>query len=287
VSATGIPRAADAQNSFLLAHPSKLCCFIEIRDCPMQVDVTLERLSAVIGKIYDSAVDPALWPDALEAACSLIGATIGYIALFDTRKKTLRMLSYCGGDAEMIRSCERLVPFQPFWNVMDQYQIGEVAFTSGLLVKSGLTENDLENNTFFKEWARPYGLRDVVAGIVINGGGQIASVNLHTPLTRDLAGPHDLAVMDLLLPHLRRAITISNLLDMRSIAAAAFEATINTLTSAIVLVNGDAAILHSNHCAEAMFSAGGPILSQRGVLANPRGERHRRAPGRDRPRRGK
>ena len=45
----------------------------------MAIDIDPQDLSDVIGKIYDSAVDPALWPDALESMCGLIGATLGYI----------------------------------------------------------------------------------------------------------------------------------------------------------------------------------------------------------------
>lgn len=49
----------------------------------MRTEVSPDQLSAAIGKIYDSAVEPALWPDALEACCGLIGATFGGIDLYD------------------------------------------------------------------------------------------------------------------------------------------------------------------------------------------------------------
>jgi DNA-binding CsgD family transcriptional regulator len=231
------------------------------------IDIAPEKLSDVIGKIYDSAVDPALWPVALEAACGLIGATLGYIGLFDTRKKTLSVPFYSGGSAEMIRNYETLVPVSPFWDVMPQYQVGQIAFTSELIEKAGVTEADVMNTRFFREWAQPSGLRDVVAGVFINWEGRIGSLNLHTPPTRDVVGPRDLAIMELLLPHARRAITISDLLDMRAIAAAAFEATLNTFSCAVVLVDANGNIVHSNQSAQTMFSAGGPIVSQRGALS--------------------
>jgi DNA-binding CsgD family transcriptional regulator/PAS domain-containing protein len=233
----------------------------------MKVDIDPETLSDVIGKIYDSAVDPALWPEALQAACGLVGGTFGYIGLFNTHNRTLNLPFHWGGDAEMIRSYERLVPLQPFWDVMTQYQIGQIAFNGDLMEKAGLTEDQVLNSPFFKEWARPYALRDVVAGIVINTEGRVGSINLHTPPTRDVVGPRDLAVMELLLPHARRAVTIGDLLDMKSLAAAAFDATLNALASAVVLVDAGGRILQTNQAAQNMFSAGGPILSLRGELA--------------------
>lgn len=238
----------------------------------MQIDIATERLSTVIGKIYDSAVDPALWPAALEEAAGLIGATFSYVGLFDTRNKTLNLPCYWGGNAEMVRNYERLVPISPFWDVMTQYQIGQIAFTSDLIVKSGVTESEVLDSAFFREWALPSGLRDVVAGIFINGDGQVGSVNLHTPPTRDLVGPRDLAVMEMLLPHVRRAIMIGDLLDVHSITAAAFEATLDALTSAVVLVDAGGRILKANQAAQTMFFMAGPILSLRGELATHRTE---------------
>jgi DNA-binding CsgD family transcriptional regulator/PAS domain-containing protein len=232
----------------------------------MPTDIDAGKLSDVIGKIYDSAVDPPLWPAALESACALIGGTLGYIVQFDTQRRSLDIPQRWGGDDDVIRKYQELVPHMPFWEVMTQYQIGEIAHTSDLLRRSGLSEEEMLNSTFFREWAQPYALRDVVAGIVVNAGERLGSINMHTPLTRDVVGPRDIAVMELLLPHARRAITIGNLLDMKSLANAAFEATLNTLNTAIVLVDANSRIQQVNLAAEKMLSAGGPIVSSRGEL---------------------
>jgi DNA-binding CsgD family transcriptional regulator len=90
---------------------------------------------------------------------------------------------------------------------------------------------------------------------------------LHTPPTRDLVGPNELAIVALLNPHMRRAATIGELLDMRSLATSAFEATLESLSVAVVLVDVNSRIYYSNHSARKMFSAGDPVLSQHGVLA--------------------
>lgn len=238
----------------------------------MAVDVAPEKLSIVIGKIYDSAVDPALWPGALEATCGLIGATVGVIALYDMRNKIVRMPYYWGGDAEFIRSYESFASFAPFWSAYPHYQVGQYACTRDLMERAGLAEDELLNMPFFKDWALPSGLRDVVAGVVTKTDGHQGVISLNTPVTRDVVGPRDLAVMDLLLPHLRRAIMIGDLLDVRSITAAAFEATLNALSSAVVLVDAGGRILQANQAAQKMFSANGPILSLRGELATHRAE---------------
>jgi len=72
--------------------------------------------------------------------------------------------------------------------------------------------------------------------------------------------------MRLLGPHLRRAITISDLLDMRALQAQALGATLDSLSIGVVIVAAEARILQANVAATLMFNDGGPILSSGGKL---------------------
>jgi len=70
----------------------------------------------------------------------------------------------------------------------------------------------------------------------------------------------------LLLPHLRRAVTISKVLDARTIAGARMAETLDALRCAVVLTNERGNILHANHSAEHMLCEGGPIRNAKGIL---------------------
>jgi DNA-binding CsgD family transcriptional regulator/PAS domain-containing protein len=154
----------------------------------------------------------------------------------------------------------------PFWPVIHRHELGEVGNTRNLIEKMGGDEAAIRKHPFFTEWAEPAGYRDVAACVVARSETRLATFHLQTPPTRDLVGPRDFAILKLLYPHLRRAVTIGDLLDMRSIAMAAFEATLDTLAVAVVLVDADARVRHVNAAAQAMLSAGAPILAQRGEL---------------------
>ena len=45
--------------------------------------MTTEQFSALIGCIYDCALDPQLWPATIETITGSVGATIGFIVLHD------------------------------------------------------------------------------------------------------------------------------------------------------------------------------------------------------------
>ena len=235
----------------------------------MPIDIAPDRLSAVIGQIYDAAVDPALWPAALESCCGLIGATMGSIALYDCRARTARWTPQWGGDPYWMRLYEdKYAALMPFWAGMPSFELGVVADTRAMVESIGGNEEEIRKGPFFKEWAEPAGLRDVVATHVMRDADRFATFSMHTPATRDLIGPRDLAIVGLLVPHVRRAVTICDLLDLRSLAVAAFEAMLNTLAAAVALVDAQGNILHANEAAQAMFGAGGPILSQHGSLGS-------------------
>jgi DNA-binding CsgD family transcriptional regulator len=231
----------------------------------MTTDVSAEELSRVIGKIYDCAVDPALWPGTLESMCGLIGATLGTVTLIDFKQNSIRFATEWGFDPYWKKlHDEKYAALMPFFGVYRQTQVGEVLNTQMLMDKLG--DQNARQSPFFAEWAEPAGYRDCALGVVMRTESVTGVFTMQTPTTRDLVGPKELAVAELLNPHVRRAVMIGDLLDMRSIATAAFEATINTLSAAVVLIDARSNILHANRAAQAMFIAGGPILSQRGVL---------------------
>ncbi len=72
--------------------------------------------------------------------------------------------------------------------------------------------------------------------------------------------------MRLLIPHLRRAVTISNVLDVQAIEKARMAETLDALKLGVVLANEDSRILHANRAAEAMMREGGPLRDRGGVL---------------------
>lgn len=237
----------------------------------MPVDVAPEKLSTVIGKIYDSAVDPALWPDALEGACGLIGAVQGTVSVLDFKQQTIRFATEWGTDPYWMKLLiEKYAPLMPFYRMLHLLDVGEAANTQMMMDKLG--DPTVRQGPFFTEWAEPAGYRDVATGIIMRTDSLIGMFTMQTPVTRDLVGPKELAIAELLTPHVRRAVTIGDLLDMKSIATAAFESTLNTLTSAVVLVDAGGRILQANQAAQTMFSASGPILSLRGELATHRAE---------------
>ena len=57
-----------------------------------------ERLSAVIGEVYDASLDPALWSHVLETVCGYIGCSGAAFHSQDLLSHTANLQLYWGND---------------------------------------------------------------------------------------------------------------------------------------------------------------------------------------------
>jgi DNA-binding CsgD family transcriptional regulator len=73
--------------------------------------------------------------------------------------------------------------------------------------------------------------------------------------------------MRLLVPHIRRAVKIIDILDVRKIEAQTLSATLDNFIAGVIVVGDRGRILHANAAAHRMLSAREPIAAVNGVLS--------------------
>jgi DNA-binding CsgD family transcriptional regulator len=219
-------------------------------------------LLETIGLIYDSALDHALWPTALEAMCKHIDGCSGVILVHDMMRQEMRgEVEWCSlPDWPKWRKLlnEKYAPLMPFYSVLPQHEIGEVYNTAQMAAMIG-REHDIYEHPFFTEWALPAGLRDNIAGVLIRSQDRFATFAMHTSTKQDLIGPEKLAIGRLLVPHVRRAVVIGDLLDMASATAATLQQTLDKLAAAVIVTDSEARVMHCNSAGDAMLRAGAPL----------------------------
>ena len=74
-------------------------------------------------------------------------------------------------------------------------------------------------------------------------------------------------MLRLFAPHIRRAVTISDLLDMKSLEANALSATLDRFATGVVIVADENRIIHANAAAQQMMSGAGPLAARHGKLS--------------------
>ncbi len=236
----------------------------------MTAATSFERLSDLIGAIYDCALEPELWPRCLEAMRLEMNFQNASLSLIKMPEGTM-LLNFNTG---IEKKWQDLLPAYGSaaveqWGGLDnifRLPVHEPAILSHVHDRS-----IWERQRYFLEWVEPQGLNDAMAMRLSDD--QISLGSLAFGRSRS-AGPItglELNMARLLLPHVQRAVAISRLLDIKSLEAASFAATLDTLSAAVMLVDKQLHIIHANSAARTQLGAGGSIGSYGGrlMVANP------------------
>lgn len=224
--------------------------------------LTREQLSDLIGLIYDCTLDPTLWPSALSAIGNAVNCFAGMLAVQDIQRSEVRFAHVWNYDPEWLA---RLPAY-----VEDAAQIEKKI----LSLRQGLGEPGTAHREmpeafetrYFNEWVKPQGIIDALSLVVMRQSDRLGTLSFSRHERLGLVTDEDIAVLRLLAPHIRRAIAISDLLDMKGLEQQALEATLDSVTVGVVIVAREGRILHTNETARRMLGARSPIVSSGGYL---------------------
>ena len=76
----------------------------------------------------------------------------------------------------------------------------------------------------------------------------------------------EIAITRMLAPHLRRAVTISDLMGTKALEAHALSATLDNFRTGVIVVAADGRVLHANDAARRMLDQGDLVRSVKGRL---------------------
>ena len=224
-----------------------------------------QALSKLIGSIYDCALDPSLWEPTLTAVRDLIETHNAALALVDLRNQRRLIAKNVGIDPYWLQQIE-----QKYGAEAQALTVQALASQSSLdepLVSSrDIPRAQLDASPYYQEWAKPQGLVDVLQYVLIHTPARLALFAVGRHERQGLVTERETEIGALLLPHIRRAVTISDVLDVRTIERARLAEALDALRCAVVLTDERGAILHANRSAEHMLRDGGPIQGAGGVL---------------------
>jgi DNA-binding CsgD family transcriptional regulator len=227
--------------------------------------ISTEDLSAMIGSIYDCAVAPDRWEATLQsirtelclatAVLAVNALPAGDPTIFATSgiapEWLGRMWGYGEDTLELWGGPARISQF-PLDEPMVQSQATDRATWT--------------DNRWITEWGYPQGLWDAVGFVFARDAKMVGNLTFGRHRTAGEVGDAELTVLRLIAPHVRRAVAISHLLEVKTMEALTFASALEMLTAGIVLVDEHLGIVHANAAAGAMLRAGEPIRSLHGRL---------------------
>jgi DNA-binding CsgD family transcriptional regulator len=238
------------------------------RTKPRAEYVAAERISDLIGRIYDCVLDPTKWRDALARVGEEFDFDSSVLAITPLRAGPHIINAHVGVDAEWLA-------------VSDSYRADGVELWGGAerlrqtpldepIVASQVVEPAVrESNRYFAEVLKPRGVIDAMMITIAAEPSLWAYAGFNRHQAHGYIGEGEIRGIRILGPHFRRAATISNLFDLKAIEASTFASTLDSFAFAIVLVDERLGIVHANATARTMLAANTPIRSHRGVLGLP------------------
>jgi DNA-binding CsgD family transcriptional regulator/PAS domain-containing protein len=233
--------------------------------------ISQEKLSTLIGRIYDCAIEPDRWPQTMQEICNDLLCLNGAILLVDLNHSRHRVVTNWNAEEYARRSIDRHAEEMtaiyrstpgPKQNSLDE----------PLVLSRAVPEAVYRNMPFYTELVKPMGICDTLQSIVLRDPDRIGvfAVNRHDSV--GIVTDREIEIMRMLAPHLRRAVTISDLIDIKALEAHVLSATLNSFQTGVIVVATDGRVLHANDAARAMFDSGGPVRSINGRLTTNKSE---------------
>ncbi len=210
----------------------------------------VEQVSSLIGRIYDAAIDPALWAAVLESAREFVGGSAAALFSKDATRKSLDVYYDDGGLDPHYKQLyfDKYVKLDPFTTGHVFAEVEEPISTVDLLPYDEFLET-----RFNKEWAQPQQLVDFVCAVLDKSATSAAMFGVFRHERHGLADDKTRRRMRLIVPHIRRAVLISRTIDLKAAEAATFADTLDGLTAGMFLVDETGRIVHANASGHAML----------------------------------
>jgi DNA-binding CsgD family transcriptional regulator/PAS domain-containing protein len=246
----------------ILAPPRQYCHAVSNDLEAMTEAVSSRALSELIGSIYDCALDPDLWEPTLGCIRDALGCQNAQLHLSDLRSNRLLISKVVGfewtdlGTKHLPEAHARLVEFFAAHPSLDE----------PFVALRDLSPAYRDASPYFRECIRPQGLADMMQYCLMQTPDRFAGLGFARNLIQGPFTERELELGGLLLPHIKRAVTISNVLDARTIEKARMTETLDALQCGVVLTDANGTILHANQAAEEMLRSGTPIRGNGRIL---------------------
>lgn len=210
------------------------------------------QLFELIGEIYDAALDPGLWRDVVGRAGRFVGGPAASIFSKSPIAGTGNVY-YESGIDPYYRDLyfQKYVTLDPATTGHYFADIGEPVATADLMPYEEFLET-----RFYEEWAKPQGLVDFVSAVLDKSVTSAALFGVFRHERDGIVDDETRRRMRLIVPHIRRAVLVGRLIDLKSAEAATFADTLDGLSAGICLVDSSGRIVHANAACHVILDAG-------------------------------
>jgi DNA-binding CsgD family transcriptional regulator len=208
-----------------------------------------EEVSVLVGEIYDAALDPSLWPGVLAKVAEFVnGQTAGLLSKDSVNK--LGNVHYNFGVEDRYLKLYR----ETYWRVdpltpLLFYDVGQVTSVADLM-----SHEEFQQGRFYKEWAEPQGWIDAANVVLEKSAASCAVLSVIRSRAVGMVDAEMRWRMGLIVPHVRRAVLVGKVIELKTAKAATLADTLDRIAAAMYLVDANGRMVHANAAGYAMLA---------------------------------
>lgn len=209
-------------------------------------------LSALIGDIYDAALEPSKWIAVLAATARFVGGPAASVYSRAVAQRGSEIYYQYGIDPNYERLyIDKYAKVDPFTRSQLFASVGDIVST-----ETYMPYEEFKETSFYKEWAHPQQLVDGATAVLQKSSTAVAMFTVFRHQRDGLVNDEMRGRMKLLIPHVRRAVLIGGRVDQKQSNATALENTLDALSASVFLVDASGHIVHANASARSLLSTG-------------------------------
>lgn len=223
-------------------------------------------LSHLVGRIYDCAVDPDHWEGVLLEIREALDFCNAMFTVW-TAPQGHTLLNVTSGIPEdfaltLPRFGDQIVEAWGGAGNIARYALGEPKVLSWERDPA-----DWVHTSYYRDWMAPQQIIDLMAVAVTRDAGLYCSLGFARAETSGAITAREVDFVRLLMPHVRRAVAISRLLDIQTVSAATFASVVEALPSPVILIDADLRIVKANPAAASLIAPGAGLSADGARLA--------------------
>lgn len=212
-----------------------------------------EKLSGVIGAIYDAAIEPRLWDDALMRVVDAFAPMHWHVAMLMWERSAAPGARFVASSSLAAHARElyaaQFAGVNPWSRRLVHLQAGKVVDSDDVVPR-----HELLASPFYQHFLKVWSLTRSVALVLDRDGDERLALAVIGPDGPDVGGL--MRALRLLAPHLQRAVRISRRLADAELRADAAERSLAMTAAGVVALRRDFSVVNLNPRAEEAVRSG-------------------------------
>lgn len=213
------------------------------------------QFSKLIGTIYDAALDPTQWQNVIDVLTPTLEGRSSFLYKFDTRVQSTTDI-FWSSDTDQ----DYLQTFYDYYIHTNPYPTPIHELPSGSIHdEMVLSRPEARKTEYYNDWARPQGLEPSQVGVKIDiDPDRFLVLGTHVPIkTYDQRSGFYQTTFEKLIPHMKNALQVGDLLQKTHHHRALANASLARLGLAVFLLNRSFQLIEANEAGEEILRQGG------------------------------